>query len=101
MGRRRNRQRSAPSRPRRKGGSQRRFFTRQYYAMNYQISNLVPIIGADEDTLRDAARIMGYRIVGSLLCFSGKIPVPFIQEAHDLQRMKDAARRRAQARRAA
>jgi len=64
--------------------------------MNFLISALVPIIGADDDVLRDTARVMGYRVVGPLLCFSGEVPVDFILEAHQLQKMKNAAKQRKQ-----
>lgn len=62
--------------------------------MNYRLSHLATIIGADEDILRDAARLMSYRIVGPLICFKGQIPVSYILEAQDLQRMKTAQQRR-------
>ena len=65
--------------------------------MNFRISKLTTIIPADEDVIRDAARIMGYRLVGPLLCLSGVIPPDFIREVQLLQKAKNAqaARRRA------
>ncbi len=62
--------------------------------MNYDLKKLSAIIGADEDVLADAARIIGYRRVGPLLCFSRQISTAFILEAQHLQRMKTAAQAR-------
>lgn len=59
--------------------------------MNYSIKLISAEIGVDEDVVADAARIMGYRRVGPLLCLSRKISRAFVLEAHDLQAMKNAA----------
>lgn len=69
------------------------------WAMNYSIKRISAEIGVDEDIVADAARIMGYRRVGPLLCLSRKISRAFVLEAHDLQAMKNAAVERMRRRR--
>ena len=59
--------------------------------MNYSLKRLSAEIGVDEDVIADAARIMGYRRVGPLLCLSTKMSRAFVLEAQDLQAMKNAA----------
>ena len=65
--------------------------------MNFRISKLSRIIPADEDVIRDAARIFGYRLVGPLLCLSGVITPEFIREVQLLQQAKDAMAERRRA----
>jgi len=64
--------------------------------MNYRFAKLAPIIGVSEASLKDAARICGYRIVGPLLCLSVKrrFPVDIIIEARLVEKMRVAAQRR-------
>lgn len=64
--------------------------------MNYRFAKLAPIIGVSEESLKDAARLRGYRIVGPLLCLSDnrRFPVDIIAEARLVEKMRVAAQRR-------
>ena len=63
--------------------------------MNFNIGKLSKVLAVDVETVKDAARLANYRIVGSWLCLSARqISLDFITEARHIQRMKDAATRR-------
>jgi hypothetical protein len=61
--------------------------------VNYKIPGLLKIIRVSDAAFRQAAKVCGLRVIGDRLCLGTKmVPVDFITECWEIEKMLRAAR---------